>query len=361
MEHHPSIIRQRPSVKPLERGLLKTIVTVLVLFLTILPVLPGLSTLENSSFSGAEFLFAREAIRVAVPATTGGGIRPLSGNVSSRGNLQGLSSGYIPGIMARTEPVRGHVSAQVVKPDIYKAWLEKTHPGFALNISKYGEESIIVVKGQWDSSDKILDKFAFKHRKVSGKDFNKLDLDLSRTKLVIVDCGANLDQMGKQKLRQFVYQGGYLLSTDWDLDAFLSSTFRNYVVWNRGVNHSLIYDANVVSADSVLFKNTVTCAPWKLDQESHLIRVEAPGRVRVLIESQRLRKDDPDGRGILAAAFQFGKGYVLHMAGHFDNNSGIPIKHRLPDPAPVIVISLRQALATNFLVASFKGEPIPVR
>ncbi|HMO19720.1 MAG TPA: hypothetical protein PKC98_01990, partial [Candidatus Melainabacteria bacterium] len=81
-------------------------------------------------------------------------------------------------------------------------------------------------------------------------------------------------------------------------------------------------------------------------------------RVRVLIESRRLKEEDPDRAGVLAAVFGFGRGYVLHMAGHFDNNSGVPVRHRLPDPAPIIEIGLRQALAANFVVAGLTGERI---
>lgn len=318
-------------------------------------------------------LNAREEIKVSLPAagtrTRDSGAtspEPLTGNVATTGRLKPATgynfkprTGYLPGLMKRTEPVRGRVSASVVKPDVYKQWLKKTDPDFALRIAGFSADSILVVKGQWDNSEKILDKFGFNYRIVSGREFSKSDLE--KTRLVIVDCGGKLNQIGKQKLRQFVIKGGYLLSTDWDLDGFLSSSFKNHIVWNKGINRSLIYDANVVSACPVLFRNTVTCAPWKLDQESHLIRVMDPSRVRVLIESQRLRSDDPDKRGILACVFRFGRGYVLHMTGHFDNNSGIPIRHRLPDPAPIIKISLRQALATNFLAAALKGVPIAVR
>lgn len=308
-----------------------------------------LSTVAVTLTSSVGPAAAREQIKVDIA-------RPLTANVSSFSTLPGAERGYLPGLMTRTPAVTGSVSAAVVKPDIYKAWLSKTHPQFALKAARNSPDSVIVVKGQWDNSKKTLEKLGMPHREVSSGEFASMPLD--GTRVVIVDCEGNLDQKARQKLRQFVIRGGYLLSTDWDLDGFLDSTFMQYLSWNKAVNRNLIYDATVVDADPILFRNTVTDAPWKLDLESHLIRVNDRSRVRVLIESRRLKEEDPDRAGVLAAVFAFGRGYVLHMAGHFDNNSGVPVRHRLPDPAPVIEIGLRQALAANFVVAGLTGARI---
>ncbi len=82
--------------------------------------------------------------------------------------------------------------------------------------------------------------------------------------------------------------------------------------------------------------------------------------LRVLVRSRGLSRED--GLGIMAVTFPFGRGQVLHMVGHFDN---APDKFRfgdtLPDPAPVIGISLRQALAANFVVAGLEGTRVPSR
>ncbi len=84
------------------------------------------------------------------------------------------------------------------------------------------------------------------------------------------------------------------------------------------------------------------------------MRVLKPDVVKVLAVSRDLVSLDPDKQGILAVAFSFGKGKVLHMVGHFDNNSLPIFPNRLPDPAPVIGIGLRQALAANFVVAGLE-------
>ncbi|MBK9144863.1 MAG: hypothetical protein IPM23_20415 [Candidatus Melainabacteria bacterium] len=246
-----------------------------------------------------------------------------------------------------------------VPPELFRAWLEKSHPRFALGASRLGRDEIIVVKGMWDHSAKTLQKLGINHRRIGEGELD--DFDLRDTRLVIVDCAGEIDRRACQKLRDFVARGGYLLSTDWALDNFLSTTFNEYVVWNKAVNSRAVYDATVTDADPVLMSYAVSHAPWKLDRESHLIRVVNRDAVRVLVRSFDLAAEDPDRLGALAVTFPFGRGHVLHMLGHFDNNSGIPFGNKLPDPAPVISISLRQALAANFVVAALNGIKIPDR
>ncbi len=280
-----------------------------------------------------------------------------SGN-SSRPPLQGKVGNAIETPLAADKPR----SAQVT-PQMFQAWLQDTHKDFVARVSDYAPESVVVVKGQWDDSAKTLTKFGIPHERISGGQLKNYPLD--RTRVLIVDCAGDLSRQACQRVRDFVSRGGYLLSTDWALDNFLSNTFRNnfgeYVIWNHGQNRDSIYDATVSDADPVLFNRVVTNAHWKLDQESHLIRVVNRDAVRVLVTSRQLQADDPDRQGILAVEFPFGRGYVLHMAGHFDNNSKMPIGNFLPDPAPVIGISMRQALAANFVVAGLQQTRIPIK
>src|SRR5947207_1577158 len=77
-----------------------------------------------------------------------------------------------------------------------------------------------------------------------------------------------------------------------------------------------------------------------------------PNVCHVLVRSRALVGEDPDRMGILAVEFSVGRGHVLHLVGHFDNDSGLGFvgPNSIPDSAPVIGISLRQALAANFIV-----------
>lgn len=284
-----------------------------------------------------------------------GGVTRLDGTADLQGNQQQRSplTGKIESLIDTPFQAQKPRSEQI-PPQMFKAWLEAAHPQFALSASRNPDTSVVVLKGQWDDSSKTLKKFEIPHVRMGGGKI--ANFPLNETKVVIVDCAGDLPNAARQKLRDFVMRGGYLLSTDWALNNFTGPTFigqsgREYIEWNKGVNKRDIVDATACDTDPVLFAHAVTNAHWKLDQDSHLIRILNRDAVRVLATSSQLVQDDPDRAGVLAVVFPFGRGYVMHMTGHFDNNAKIAIGNFLPDPAPVIKIGLRQALAANFVVA----------
>jgi len=284
-----------------------------------------------------------------------GGVTRLDGSAAMQGDHRPPIQGKIESLID-TPLMERKPSSEQIPPLMFRGWLEKSHPKFALSASNNPDNAVVCVKGQWDDSSKTLDKFQIPHVKIGGG--KVANYPLAGTKVVIVDCAGDLNREACQVLRDFVINGGYLLSTDWALDNFTGPTFKDYIQWNKGMNRRDMVDATVHDTDPVLFHNTVTNAYWKLDQESHLIHIVNRDRVRVLARSSQLVIDDPDRAGILAVVFPFGRGYVMHMTGHFDNNAKIAIGNFLPDPAPVIKISLRQALAANFVVAGLEKTPI---
>lgn len=267
------------------------------------------------------------------------------------GTLKGKANIFENGVVQKP-------SSTSVPPNVYRGWLEKTHPQFALNASATPSDRLIEVKGQWDDAARTLKNLGIPFTRVRA---GQLRPDvLSAARVIVVNCAGELKRDQLQNIRDFVSNGGYLLTTDWALDNMLQQTFPGYVEWNKGKSDRNMYSSTIVNPDPVLFDNTVRNAYWKLDLSAHMIRVRRPDAVRVLCTSPELAAEDPDHMGALAVVFKFGKGYVLHMVGHFDNNSGIALGNLLPDPAPGIGISLRQAMATNFVVAGLTGTPIPV-
>lgn len=294
------------------------------------------------------------AVSTAGKRTLEGGIKKndLDGAAfGSGGALTGSANIFENGVAQRP-------SSTSVPPVVYRGWLEKTHPKFALNATMSPKESLIEVKGQWDDAARTLKNLGIPFTRIRA---GQLRPDvLSHAKVVVINCAGELRREQLQDIRDFVSNGGYLLTTDWALDNMLAQTFPGYVEWNRAKSDHNMYSSTIVNPDPVLFNNTVRSAYWKLDLSAHLIRIRRPDAVRILCTSPELASEDPDRLGALAVVFRFGKGYVLHMIGHFDNNSGIALGNLLPDPAPGIGISLRQAMATNFVVAGLTRTPIPM-
>jgi hypothetical protein len=203
------------------------------------------------------------------------------------------------------------------------------------------------------NSSKTLRSLGIPFKQIRGGDLE--DMALTNVKVMVVNCPGRVPRESLQKIRDFVARGGYLLSTDWSSDNLIEKAFPGYIQWDRHSNRDSVYDAELVSSDSPVFVRTVSNATWKMDVDSHMIR-KLRDDVRVLAVSRQLASEDATCGGILAVLFPFGRGYVMHMVAHFDNNTILPFRNMLADPAPVIGISLRQALAANFVVAGLTGE-----
>ncbi len=284
---------------------------------------------------------------------------PLEATVSKWGANGDLNGTGLNGFaQSAPPPATGgfffQLAAQrAVPPSVFRGWLEKTHSQFALSTSTANPLNVLEVKGQWDDADHTLRSFGIRHTTIKrGK---LTDIPLDDVRVIVVNCAGNIPAESFQRIRDFVARGGFLISTDWSVHNMVEKAFPGFIAWNGGKTENKVVDATVVDADPLLFAGAVRTAGWKLDDGSQTIRVLRPG-VRVLARSQMLTKDDPDHTGILAVVFPFGRGQVLHLVGHFDNNATLAFGNMLPDPAPQIGISLRQALAANFLIEGLQQD-----
>lgn len=239
-------------------------------------------------------------------------------------------------------------------PATYQGWLSQAHPQFFLGLSNMSDRELVIVTDKYDQTERTLSDTGFRFTEVDKKDFQ--NFDLTGVKVLVIDCGPrNLSYQASLKVREFVIKGGYLFTTDWMLDRLNQKFFPGYIAWTGVMNRGRMYDAHIVGEHPALFQHVATHAYWKMDTHCHLIKILRPDAVRVLAKSSQLAGEDGDG--VLACVFQYGRGYVLHMTAHFDRSQSAS-RYSLPDPAPVIGISLRQAIAINFVVAGLEGKQL---
>lgn len=248
-------------------------------------------------------------------------------------------------------PFLQQAKTATVQPALFKNWLEKSHPGQS---AKFGKTTIVELKGKWDDCGHVIRSFGLPFTKITPN--NLATTDLSGTKILVVNCGSVLNEAALKKLQEFVDKGGYLLSTDWALDSCLQKAFPGYVEWNSGYTSAGVVDAVVVDRDPILLAGVPRVAHWQLEDKSQIVRVIRGRSVQVLARSRMLMHDDQDQLGILALTFPYGDGRILHLVGHFDNNANLSFNTALPDPAPIIGIGLRQAIAANFIMAALEGD-----
>jgi len=315
---------------------------------------------KNNNVDPASVGHSTMTIKVSPSLLQGGAVRSgITGGAQSKPVLEGNilretapDDVFAAAGIAQTDVVQKKPKPAKVSEDVYRSWLSKTHPQFSLKIQSLDPMQVLELKGQWDKADRTLKNLGIPHTTIGAGQL--AGTDLSRTKVLVVNCAGTLNRNALQGIRDFVARGGYLLTTDWALDNMLRQTFPGFVEWNKGKSKGNVVDAQVVMPDREFFQGTVSNASWKLDEESQTVRVLRPDVVKVLAVSRDLAPLDPDRKGILAVAFPFGNGKVLHMVGHFDNNSLPFFPRHLPDPAPVIGIGLRQALAANFVLAGLQ-------
>lgn len=245
---------------------------------------------------------------------------------------------------------------QIVQPAVFKAFVETNNPGFLLS-AENNSDSILLIHGQWDDSDKPLHSLGLKYKAIKTKEMSEFPFD--KAKVLIIDCAGEIPRISFQKVRDFVARGGYLLTTDWGLQNVLEQCFPGYVQWNRDNTEGVITDAFIVEPDSGLLRGlNGRMFTWKLDKLSQCVRILRQDKVHLIARSAHLSRQDPQLRvlpdpmlaGALAVEFSFGRGKVLHLVGHFDNCSNSFKPQMLPDPTPGGGISLRQVLATNFII-----------
>ena len=258
-----------------------------------------------------------------------------------------------------TPPVRlsaGSATSGSAPPKTYRGWLEQTYPEFSLHTSVMDADRLVVVSDKYDQAERTLDSLGLRYRIMSKKELDSYDL--SNAQVLIIDCGPRELSWGAGlKIREFVIKGGYLFTTDWMLDRLDQKIFPGLISWSGAMNKQRMYDAAIVGKHPELFRHAVTNSSWKMDVHCHLIRVLNKEKVQVLAVSKDLASEDPDGQGILAVVFPYGRGYVMHMTAHFDRSQSVK-GYDLPDAAPAIGISLRQALAINYVVAGLSGKKL---
>ncbi len=274
-------------------------------------------------------------------------VRSGAGQRTNRG-LDSMAAQFM-----RNAPYLGQARTTTVQPALFKAWLERAHAGES---TKFSKNTIVEVKGKWDDCGHILRNFGLPFTKITQNELPSTDL--TGTKILTINCGCVLNQAAIVTVRKFVENGGYLLSTDWALDSCLQKAFPGYVEWNSNETEKGVVDAVVVDRDPILLAGVPKVAHWQLEDKSQMVRVIKGRSVQVLARSRQLASQDQDRLGILALSFPFGQGRVLHLVGHFDNNANLSFNTALPDPAPIIGIGLRQAIAANFIMAALHGDVV---
>ena len=218
-------------------------------------------------------------------------------------------------------------------------------------LKKLKKREILVVKGNYDHVQEVLELLGIQYELVEPKDLGRVSF--RGRKALLVNCSnVAVPLNAMDQLRSFVNRGGYLLTTDWAVRWVIEPAFGRYIRPLRR-NGSLVITPDTVvhvrptrtaGAHRLLAGTALGSgdAKWWLEESSYPFEVLRDD-VQVLIESDELRQKY--GAPAVAATFEFGNGRVLHMLGHFFQKEG-NLKGTVST----------QRIIVNFLVAAIRGR-----
>jgi hypothetical protein len=235
----------------------------------------------------------------------------------------------------------------VVTGGAFRAFLQANHTQVTA-----GTGDLVVFKGKWDKAEHLLSQCGLRF---TDGNSHAPEGQLANAKVVLVDCPGELSDRTLLALREFVKRGGYLITTDYALGDCIEKAFPGFLVFKGAYSTAGTMDAVPVLPGNPWLKGINGVAPWRLADKCEIAELGGAGAVDVLMRSRSLANQDPNRLGILAASFTYGTGKVLHLVGHFDNNEGLAFVQLLPDPYQPIKISVRQAIAINFIAEALQG------
>nr|MDO8087561.1 hypothetical protein [Candidatus Sigynarchaeum springense] len=201
---------------------------------------------------------------------------------------------------------------------------------------------VLSIKGQYDQPDKVMNYcYAAVKDTINPNQFNKANI--SNYDLVVIGCPGNeIPSEYHLRFRDYVVNGGWILSTDWVLRTIVEPIFPGYISWNGEKTADVVVDCQIAEPnhpfmhgvieglkgfkggdDSKMGPKSLKASQgpglqptfkWWLEDKSFPISVLNPQEVKVLVRSYEIGKKwraDP-----VFVYFTYGKGLVAHFISH---------------------------------------------
>lgn len=186
--------------------------------------------------------------------------------------------------------------------------LAEQHPDRLTTLDGLRKRDVAVYTGNYDTVQEVL--------KCLGVPYT-LDAKDPAGPVAFSNCASSADATRAGRLEGYVRGGGWLVSSDWQLNNLISTAFPNTVRWTgrRGTSNEVVgVEATTDSVWSeVVFPGIDP--QWWLEGGSHPITVDDPARVRVEAVSHELHVRHQAAP--VAVSFDWGSGHVFHVISHF--------------------------------------------
>ncbi|MDX1798239.1 MAG: hypothetical protein R3255_06285, partial [Candidatus Lokiarchaeia archaeon] len=199
-------------------------------------------------------------------------------------------------------------------------------------VEKHGK--ILAVNGRYEKPKKVIEHmYASLKKVIREKDI--LKEDLSQYDVLLIGCpGSDIPHASYPKVKDFVMNGGWLITTDWALQSIVENIFPGFIRWNRARTADAVVTCQIINPNHPFLegvlseiqqskwqKQTVKNTKknefrWWLETRSFPIQILNPQDVRVLIGSWEIQ--NKWGESPVLVEFDYGKmgGRVIHMISH---------------------------------------------
>jgi hypothetical protein len=199
-------------------------------------------------------------------------------------------------------------------------------------VEKHGK--ILAVNGRYEKPKKVIEHMYASLKKVI-REKEIMKEDISQYDVLLIGCpGSDIPHASYPKVKDFVMNGGWLITTDWAIQSIIENIFPGFIRWNRARTADAVVACQVINPnhpflDGVLseiqqskwqkqtVKNTKKSEfRWWLETRSFPIQILNPQAVRVLIGSWEIQ--NKWGESPVLVEFDYGKmgGRVIHMISH---------------------------------------------
>jgi hypothetical protein len=202
--------------------------------------------------------------------------------------------------------------------------MEKERPADAHTIERMADDDVICVRGASDKVEDVLQSIGVKHKTIAKDKFDEIKLDPKS--VLVINCDGkghplfNDEQIAR--IREFVEKGGYLFTSDWELQYTIEKAFPGSIAFAGRSSKDMKDEYKVDIKPTIeggkhpflrdVFPMTTWDAAqlsWKMDGWSFLIKKVSPD-VEGLIESTELGKRFPEFP-LVAVTFHWKNGRVI--------------------------------------------------
>ena len=199
-------------------------------------------------------------------------------------------------------------------------------------VEKHGK--ILAISGRYEKPKKVIEHMYASVKNVV-KEREIMKENLSQYDVVLIGCpGSDIPKAAYPKVKNFVTNGGWLITTDWAIQSIIENIFPGYIRWNRAKTADAVVPCQILQTDHPFLegvlseiqqskwqkqtaKNTKKSEfRWWLETRSFPIQVINYQAVRVLINSWELQ--NKWGESPVLVEFDYGKmgGRIIHMISH---------------------------------------------